>query len=145
MTKQFDGQRRLRPPSNAKRACSDRGELYFWLIAPDICATYAHGAMTRNMSQLFLNQLEPVYATGVTIYGFHDWLDMASYDSMCRVDLTAWVLRHRKQTVAHIAATSRLVAMGVSVANLTLGNLFHVHDSQDGLEHALAETLSSRQ
>jgi hypothetical protein len=132
------------PPDNAKRARSDRGEFAFWLIAPDVCATYAQGYMTRNMAQLMILQLEPVYASGAMIYGFHNWLGMSNYESACRVDLTAWVLQHRKQTVAHIALASRLVAMGVSVANLALGSPFHVHESEDALARALAEVMAKR-
>lgn len=136
--------RSLTPPSHAKRASADRGELVFWQMAPDIIATHAHGAMTRELSQFFLAQLEPAYASGDRIYGFHNWLGMESYDSACRLDLTAWVLKRRKQTVAHIAAASRMVAMGVSVANLALGSLFEVHTTEASLQRALNETLKQK-
>ena len=67
---------------------------------------------------------------------------MANYDSACRLDLTAWILRRRKHSVVHIATASRLVSMGVTVANLAVGGLFHVHLTEAALELALAETLA---
>ena len=100
--------------------------------------------MTREMSQLFIAELNRVYAGGQTVHGFHDWLAMSNYDSACRIDLTQWILAHRKQSIVHIALGSRLVAMGVSVANLALGNALKVYTSVDALERAYVETLETK-
>lgn len=53
------------------------------------------------------------------------------------MELTTWTLRHRAKTVIHIGTFSKLVAMGVSVANLAIGNLITVHQNLDALEAAL--------
>jgi hypothetical protein len=126
-----------------QRLRSDRGELDVWQVAPRIFATRAQGFITRDLTQQFIRHVDPVYASAGTVYGFHDWIAMSNYESACRIELTAWLLKHRKQTVLHVAVASRIVAMGVAVANLALGNLVHVHWSVANLEKALAETLAN--
>lgn len=96
--------------------------------------------MTQEMSSLIIERAEPLYAPDSKLHGFHNWLDMTNYDSVCRVELTAWVLRHRSQSTLHIGVRSRMVAMGVSVANLALGSLIHVYSTEDALEAALQST-----
>ena len=68
---------------------------------------------------------------------------MENYESSCRVELTAWVLGHRDRTSLHIGLRSRLVAMGVSVANLALGSLIQVHNDMRSLAAALAAARPS--
>jgi hypothetical protein len=94
------------------------------------------------MSQLIIDRAESLYAKGRDVYGFHNWLGMQNYETACRVELTEWVFRHRSQSIFHIGVASRMVAMGVAVANLALGNLLHVHNSVSGLESALARILN---
>lgn len=131
----------LVPPRDAQRVSSDRGELQFWEVAPHVYATHMRGYMSPDMSRLIIARADPMFGRGATVSGFHNWLDMSNYDSQCRVELTAWVLRHRTQSVLHIGVTSRMVAMGVAVANLALGNLIHVHGDLASLEAALHGVL----
>jgi len=104
--------------------------------------TVVTGFMTRDMAQLLMDRADGLYARCREVYGFHNWLGMQNYETACRVELTDWVLRHRHQSVLHIAVASRMVAMGVAVANLALGNLIHVHSTLSGLESALARALT---
>jgi hypothetical protein len=69
---------------------------------------------------------------------------MTHYESACRIDLTKWVLSHRKQSVLHIAVGSPVIGMGVAVANMVLGSLIHVHKSAAALEQAYAAALPAR-
>ena len=66
---------------------------------------------------------------------------MTGYESQCRIDLTNWVLRHRAQSRLYIGMKSKLVAMGVSVANLALGNRIESYSKEAELEAALNRVL----
>ncbi|HKP63936.1 MAG TPA: hypothetical protein VJV78_44685 [Polyangiales bacterium] len=117
---------------------SARGSIAFWEVSPGVYATEVGGYMTRDMAQLIIERAEPLYALRGRVYGFHNWFEMENYESSCRVELTAWVLGHRDRTELHIGLRSRLVAMGVSVANLALGSLIQVHSDMRSLASALA-------
>ncbi len=136
--------RLLEPPLEAARVSNGRGTLTFWQLSPHVYATEVRGFMTPEMSDLIIERAEPLYTATGKLHGFHNWLDMSNYDSACRVDLTAWVLRHRGQSALHIGLRSRMVAMGVSVANLALGSLIQVYGTADALEAALRATLGPR-
>ena len=117
----------------------------YWEIGPRIYLTEVHGYLTTEMSRLIIERAGPLYQKPGRVHGFHNWFDMTNYDSACRVELTAWVLRHREQSALHIGVASRMVAMGVTVANLALGNLMHVHADMKSLEAAVADAaLQSR-
>jgi len=68
---------------------------------------------------------------------FYDLWDMSAYDSALRVELTNWHLAHRDTLKAlHAVARSRIVRMGVTVANLALGKITS-HDNRSTFEAAL--------
>ena len=135
------GASRLVPPATAQRIESERGSIAYWELSRTVYLTEVRGFMTRDMAELIVERADPLYRGGSTVYGFHNWFDMENYESACRVELTGWVLRHRTQTSLHIGLTSRLVAMGVAVANLALGSLIHVHDQPRSLEDAVHAAL----
>jgi len=135
------GPSRLEPPTAAQRIESARGSIAYWELGRAVYLTEVRGFMTHDMAELIIERADPMYRSGGTVYGFHNWFGMENYESACRVDLTAWVLRRRAQTALHIGLTSRLVAMGVAVANLALGSLIHVHNDRRSLEAAIAGAL----
>lgn len=131
----------LMPPRDAVRLDTGRGAICYWQLAPHVYMTEVRGLMTQPMSQLIMKQAEPLYAMGGKVHGFHNWYAMDNYDSVCRVELTSWVLSHRAQSSLHIGLRSRMVAMGVAVANLALGSLIHVHNEPRAMEGALDSLL----
>lgn len=131
----------LTPPRDAVRVDTGRGAILYWELAPRVYMTEVRGFMTQPMSQLIMKQAEPLYAIGGKVHGIHNWFGMENYDSVCRVELTSWVLSHRAQTGLHIGLRSRMVAMGVAVANLALGSLIQVHNEPRALEEALSSLL----
>jgi hypothetical protein len=68
---------------------------------------------------------------------FYDLWSLQVYDSPVRVDLTDF---HRKVGLRslHTLTRSRVVAMGVAVANLALGNRITVHSSRESFDQRLA-------
>jgi hypothetical protein len=132
------GSSKLSAPKDALRISTQSGALSYWEITSKIYATEVTGHMTPEMARLIIERGEQLYLSTGTVSGFHNWLQMTGYDPACRIELTAWVLRHKPASVVHIGVTSRLVAMGVTVANLALGNLIKVHATLAALEADLA-------
>jgi hypothetical protein len=59
---------------------------------------------------------------------FYEMGRMNNYDSALRTRMTSHFAEHRPQIASlHVFTRSRIVAMGVSVANLALGQLITVH------------------
>ncbi|HEX5660378.1 MAG TPA: hypothetical protein VFX59_24450 [Polyangiales bacterium] len=133
----------LTPPSDAARVTTDRGTFAWWQVAPHVYATCMRGHMTRDMSDLLIARADPMYGQVALLHGIHDWLMMTGYETSCRTELTAWVLRNKPKSALHIGVTLPLVAMGVTVANLALGNLIHVHRDKRGLERAMSEAVAA--
>lgn len=135
--------RALIAPANAQRVETARGSIAYWEPRASVYVTDVRGYMSHEMAALIIERADRLYRPGVQLQGFHNWFAMTNYESSCRVDLTAWVLRRRAQTVLHIGVSSRLVAMGVAVANLALGSLIDVHTAPSSLELALGASLAA--
>ena len=73
---------------------------------------------------------------------FFDFTDAPRYESGLRVFWTQWLQSHlRSITKMHIVVRSKMVAMGVSVANLALGGIIQTHTHRAGaFERALEES-----
>jgi hypothetical protein len=59
-----------------------------------------------------------------------DFWDMATYDSGLRVQCTAWGVKHRADADFFVCTRSRIVLMGLAVANLATGGLLKVHEKR---------------
>jgi hypothetical protein len=59
---------------------------------------------------------------------FNDWWELTGYDTDARLKLTDWIFWIRgKITGSHILVRSKIVSMGVSIANLALGGMLTVY------------------
>lgn len=73
---------------------------------------------------------------------FHDWLEMTGYDPSCRRRITQWTVSNLSHfSEVHVALRSKLVAMGVQVANIALGGLVKTHRSRASLEEAVRDVV----
>lgn len=76
---------------------------------------------------------------------FDDLEDLRGYDSDVRSRLTGWSRDHRPKIVAfHILVRSKIVAMGVSLANLAIGGAIVAHTRRAAFEAALALEMRRR-
>jgi len=122
---------------------SEVGRLVAWQVSPQVWVSKAQGRMQLGHAEAWMRLGDRMVATGLPFAGFHDWTEMESYDSETRRLLTDWSLAHRAQFIeVHLAVRSRLVRMGVTVANLALGNFMVTHESVDTMEKAFLETLA---
>jgi hypothetical protein len=55
-----------------------------------------------------------------------DFWGMPTYDSGMRVQMTGWGVKHRSEADFYVCTQSKLVLMGLAVANLALSGLLHV-------------------
>ncbi len=71
---------------------------------------------------------------------FHDWEAVTGYDSIVRQELVRWSEENEKSGEVHVLVKSRLVAMGVSVANAALGGKLVIYSDRAKFEAARTET-----
>ena len=97
----------------------ERGSLEIYLPPPDLCATVARGHLSQAMARRWVDVIDVEFKRGRVFRTFHDWEGVTSYDSGARRVLTTWLLANTKHVAsAEFLVTSRMVAMGVSTANL---------------------------
>lgn len=110
------------PPRAVSRVLEEkdeRGSLEIYLPPPDLCVTVARGHLSVAMARRWVDVVDVEFKRGRVFRTFHDWEGLASYDSAARRVLTTWLLANTKHVAsAHFLVTSRIVAMGVSTANL---------------------------
>ena len=123
------------------------GTLRAWVLARDVYATQGEGHMTDEHYE-FVRAYgeERIRSAGGKLYCFHDWLEMTGYDSSSRVKLTTWSIAHRHAfQEVHLAVRSRVVVLGVQVANIAIGGLIRTHSGIASVEIELARVMATRQ
>jgi hypothetical protein len=110
--------------------------------APSVVHTRGAGHADLACVKEFWDFFEKVAATQSPVENFHDWADIEGYDPEVRQRYMQWSRAHRAEIrAAHILVRSRLVVMGVTVANLALGYLTAYHD-RARFERALADAIA---
>ncbi|MCC6874071.1 MAG: hypothetical protein IT378_07160 [Sandaracinaceae bacterium] len=132
----------LTPPAGAYTFRAPRGELWIWQPAPRVvvqkCVGHAPEAIARAMTQ----RLTSIIANASPIVIFDDWQGVTGYDSDGRLALTEWTRRQLSHIEAiHILVGSKLVAMGISVSNLVLGQPSHAYSDRLRFAEELARAI----
>ena len=100
-----------------------RGRLRLWRPSPRILAAKIVGHGEASFVESIANAIRTCARSGPSEF-FFDIGEMPGYDSPLRTELTKVFFAERKQiALLCVLATSPLVAMGVSVANLALGGI----------------------
>jgi hypothetical protein len=120
-----------------------RGAASMWVLSPSVYVTVVTGHMEDVHADLFERfGAERIAAAPGKLFVFHDWLEMTGYESRCRQRLTAWsAARLRAYAEVHLAVRSKIVAMGVQVANIPLRGLIRAHRDRASLEGELRGVL----
>ncbi|HVU02131.1 MAG TPA: hypothetical protein VHE30_10275 [Polyangiaceae bacterium] len=120
-----------------------RGTARMWTLSPAVYVTQVEGHMDESHAALFERYGAAKIADspgGLCV--FHDWIEMTGYDSPCRKRMTEWsVARLGAYREVHIAVRSKLVAMGIQVANIALRGLMRAHRDRVGLEVELRRVI----
>lgn len=140
------------PPAAARRpileAHDTQGCLFIFNPSNGIVVTQAAGHFSVMLAEKNLESLEPLRKSQRKLAFFNDWEQMESYDSSARKKLTDWTIAHRTHfDGAWILTGSRMVAMGVAVANVAtelVGLRLHASNDRKTWEKILLERLGAR-
>jgi hypothetical protein len=120
-----------------------KGSVALTTPAPGVIVFKMRGHVTAEIVPPLLVLLEKFGAAAGPTQFFYDLWDMHGYDSALRVQLTNFHLRNRGHLRSlHACSQSRLVKMGVAVANVVLGIIVQ-HDMRSSFEAALRRAVQT--
>ncbi len=119
---------------------SAKGESLLTSPKPDMVVLKITGHLDKNMGRRALDLVEKAAASHRVFYLFCDWAEMNGYDSEIRNMYTQWIASNRSRLKVHILVGSKIVSMGVSVANLALGGSLVGYTNRTAFEAALRST-----
>jgi hypothetical protein len=86
------------------------------------------GYLEKEIVSKITHPIDKLIGQGARPVIFNDWWDLSGYDSDARLKLTDWIFWIRGKIVgSHILVRSKIVSMGVSIANLALGGMLTVY------------------
>jgi len=117
---------------------TSRGSLGIWLPAPRLLVSRIAGHGEGEFVSPIIEAFEQTLAAEGPVKLYFEVAKMNNYDSLLRTRLTARFgqSRPRVGTIA-VLVSSRIVAMGVSVANLALGGLVTSYAARAPFSEAL--------
>jgi hypothetical protein len=102
------------------------------------------GSVTGELALHVVDALTSLFARGKKWHLFWDLEELKAYESVVRVECTNVLLRHWPQVDSlHAFAVSKIVRMGVAVANLALRNRLVSHGERASFEAELEHALGS--
>ncbi len=102
------------------------------------------GYLEKEIVAKITHPVDRLIGQGARPIIFNDWWELSGYDSDARLKLTDWIFWIRGKIVgSHILVRSKIVSMGVSIANLALGGMLTVYT--DRQEFTLAYHRAMRQ
>jgi hypothetical protein len=118
------------------------GALEISQLAASVVYLQLSGVTEQPAAPVIERTLAKQFAGGERLATFWDLGELVNYHSDVRIFSTRVLLAHRKQISAiHTFTRSKLVAMGVSVANLALGGIITAHPQRESFEAALNQLL----
>ena len=110
-------------PQNGIAWRTERGTLGVWVPAPNVLVASLTGHGEAAFTSPILAAHASLAKTGL-LHVFFDADILSNYDTALRTGLTQRFVADRKRFAGfHVLVQSRVVAMGVSVANLAMGNI----------------------
>lgn len=128
------------PHEQPDRYTSTRGEVITALPKGDVMVLKVTGHFDRQMGLHVLDIASRAVATVKRLNIFCDWAEMTGYESDVRSAFTQWAATNRAKVTFHLLVGSKLVAMGVSVANLALGGILVGYTNRASFDAALRST-----
>jgi hypothetical protein len=121
---------------------NDRGSIAVWMRAPILLAQMiGHG--DGRFADPIIGAFDEALPRKLPVQIFFEMGGMPNYDSALRTRLTSHFASHRTQIASlHVFTRSRLVAMGVAVANLALGGVIISHESLVAFQAALDREIA---
>ncbi len=127
------------PRDTSHQLASSKGDIHLSWPRPEVLLVRLTGHFDMKLGKFMLDAatrgLEQQKQKRMLV--FCDWSDATGYDSDVRVSFTNWVASNQERAKFHLLVTSKIVAMGVSVANLALGGALSVFNNRPAFESAL--------
>lgn len=103
------------------------------------------GYAERGAVSFYAERAGRVLDAGVRLSVFHDWSKVVGYEPDARDALREWAAPRATQfSEVHYCVQSRIVAVALSVAALTLGRRLHTHLRLEPFLAALDQRLLAR-
>lgn len=118
---------------------TDLGVVQCWCVAQSTLVCRVTGTMTLQHAEMMMRYSEIINERngGIPAPAIHDWLGLENYHSNARLALPHWLLRNRGEfTDVHLASTSKMVSMGVAVANIAVGGIIEHHTALPSLQRS---------
>jgi hypothetical protein len=128
------------PAEQPERYSSTRGEVLTAHPKADVMVLKVTGHLDRPMGLHIIDGVSRATTTTRRLHIFCDWAEMSGYDSDVRSAFTQWAATNRTKVMFHLLVGSKLVAMGVSVANLALGGILVGYTNRASFDAALRST-----
>ena len=122
---------------------SEQGEVTISRRGLRVAVLRLTGITDQPAAPIIERTLTQLFAETTQLHTFWDLEQLVNYHSDVRVFSTRVLLAHRaKLASVHTLSTSRIVGMGVSVANLALGGIIQMHKTRDSFDQALSRVAS---
>jgi hypothetical protein len=120
-----------------------QGEVEILRLRDVVAYLRMSGIAEQPAGKVIERALEQIFARSKQLHTFWDLRDLVNYHTDVRVCSTNALLAQRKKKLAavHTLSTSKIVAMGVSVANLALGGMVQNHKTAVSFELAVRAVL----
>ena len=116
---------------------TDRGRYELWVPAKGVALQRVSGHGNVEMVRVLTEQLEKVLAETSPLSLFDDFEALESYDADARALITAWTKDNlAKLRGVHVLVRSRVVAAGISIANVALHGAMRSHTERARFEAA---------
>jgi len=121
---------------------SPLGELSIWAPSATLVLARMTGFGEARFVEPILEHFDKASAGGARVHLFVDFEHLDNYESGLRTRGTAYFVQRRASIASlHMLARSRLVAMGVAVANLALDGIMTFHSTRGPFNAALDREL----
>jgi hypothetical protein len=119
---------------------SESGEAKVAQLSKYVVLVRLVGQAEQPAAPMIFACLEQAFAAGRALDVFWDLEKLINYHSDVRTESTRVLLAHRPQLHSiQTYSTSKLVAMGVSVANLALGGIIRMHKGRTTFDAAIQQ------
>jgi hypothetical protein len=139
-TSQFHSSLRVLPGSIWE---GPSGTAYVGVVADKAVVAVLIGRVDAGASELLYQAIHGALVGGGAALFYEIW-GMEWYHSAVRVRCTAVALAHIDRVPVHTLANSKLVRMGVAVANLALGGRLITHDEPDTFSKEIQRVASGQ-
>ncbi len=119
---------------------SQRGSFRIWRIAPTVLTSRFQGYLDIELARAFVDYLTSVIGNEGRYTALHDWSALDGYASESRKLITDFTNSNKKRFDRIVIYTeSRLVRMGIAVANLVLGSIVEAVGTRAALDALIAQ------